>query len=167
MGRSPARAIFPGTFDPITRGHIDLVRRTLQIFDEVIIAVLQNSDKTSLFTVDERLSLIRGEFVDAPARVHAQSFSGLLVDFARSNKSTVVIRGLRAISDYDYEAQMALMNKNLYEDLETLFMIAREEYSYVSSSIVRQVASLGGAVTKLVSPAVERALREKLRAPQA
>jgi pantetheine-phosphate adenylyltransferase len=154
-------AIFPGTFDPLTNGHADLIKRSLRIFDRVIVGVLINSSKNALFTIDERVALMRDEFKGEGARVEVQSFSGLLVEFARDVGATVVIRGLRAISDYDYEAQMALMNKHLYEDLETLFMIAREENSYVSSTLVRQIASLGGDVSKIVTPLVHEALKKK------
>lgn len=159
-------AIFPGTFDPVTRGHTDLVRRAVTIFDKVIIGVLENSAKQTLFSVEERLESIRAEFSDIPKKVEAISFSGLLVDFARAHGARVVIRGLRAISDYEYEAQMALMNKQLYDEMETFFMVSREEYSYVSSTIVRQVASLHGAVEKIVSPRVEALLRAKFQRPR-
>jgi pantetheine-phosphate adenylyltransferase len=154
-------AIFPGTFDPITRGHADIVRRSLTIFDEVIVAVLSNLDKKNLFSLEERLELIRAEFADCADRVKVESFSGLLVDFVKKNGVKVVIRGLRAISDYDYEAQLALVNKSLYEDLETLFLTAREENTYVSSSLVRQIASFGGNVDKLVTKTVRDALIKK------
>jgi pantetheine-phosphate adenylyltransferase len=157
-------AIFPGTFDPLTNGHADLIKRSLRIFDRVIVGVLMNSSKNALFTIDERVALMRAEFKGEGARVEVQSFSGLLVEFARDVGATVVIRGLRAISDYDYEAQMALMNKHLYEDLETLFMIAREENSYVSSTLVRQIASLGGDVSKIVTPLVHEVLKKKFHA---
>ncbi len=157
-------ALFPGSFDPLTRGHIDLVRRALRIFDRVVVGVLVNSTKDSLFSPEEREVFIRTEFSDSSDRVVVKSFSGLLVEFAKQVQAQVVIRGLRAISDYDYEAQMALMNKHLYEELETFFMIAREENSYVSSSLVRQIAALGGEVEKLVTPVVASALKQKLLA---
>jgi pantetheine-phosphate adenylyltransferase len=155
-------ALFPGTFDPLTRGHIDLVRRSLRIFDTVVVGVLVNASKSCLFSVSERERLISEEFADCSGRVQVRNFQGLLVEFARQVGAQVVIRGLRAISDYDYEAQMALMNKHLYEELETFFMIAREENSYVSSTLVRQIAALGGDVEKLVTPKVAQALRKKL-----
>jgi pantetheine-phosphate adenylyltransferase len=157
------RAVFPGSFDPLTRGHVDIINRTLGVFDEVIVAILNNPHKATLFSTPERKNMIEREFSDRRARVKVMSFSGLLVEFAKKNKAKVIIRGLRAISDYDYEAQMALMNKNLWPDIETLFMIAREENSYVSSTLVRQVASLGGDVSKLVTPTVEAALEKKLK----
>lgn len=158
---SERTAIFPGTFDPITRGHSDLVRRALNIFDTVIVGVLSNVEKKTLFSLEERLELIKAEFADLPDRVQVESFSGLLVDFAKTKGVKVVIRGLRAISDYDYEAQLALVNKSLYEDLETLFMTAREENTYVSSSLVRQIAAFGGKVDKLVTNSVKEALLRK------
>ncbi len=154
-------AIYPGSFDPLTNGHTDVVRRSLKIFDKVVVAVLENPSKTTLFSVEERLQLIRAEFVDCGERVTAQSFSGLLVDFARRFERGVVIRGLRAISDFDYEAQMALVNKTLCEEVETLFLMAREKNSYISSSLVKQVAQLGGAVDALVPKQVAVALAGK------
>ena len=160
---SERRAILPGSFDPLTRGHSDIIRRSLNIFDSVIIAVLSNPSKETLFSIEERLDMIKEEFGDLKSRVEVVSFSGLLVDFAQSIGVKVVVRGLRAISDYDYEAQLALVNKSLYEDLETLFLTAREANTYVSSSLVRQVASFGGAVDKLVTPTVKQALEKKFR----
>lgn len=160
---SERRAILPGSFDPITRGHADIIRRSLTIFDSVIIAVLSNPEKQTLFSLDERLAMIRDEFADLNDRVEILSFSGLLVDFARSKGVKVIVRGLRAISDYDYEAQLALVNKSLYEDLETLFLTARVENTYVSSSLVRQIASFGGSVDKLVTSSVKDALSKKYK----
>ncbi len=159
----PRKGVFPGTFDPFTRGHNDIVRRSLKIFDEVIVAVLVNLDKETLFSVGERLDLIARELGDLGDRVKVASFSGLLVDFARQSGATAIIRGLRAISDYDYEAQMALMNRSLCEEIETIFLISREENSYISSSLVKQVATLGGAVTNLLSPLMEQAVKDKLK----
>lgn len=155
------RAIFPGTFDPITNGHVDLVKRALRIFDQVTIGVLFNVGKASLFAVEERVELIEREFESYGASVVVKSFSGLLADFAKQMDTRVIIRGLRAISDYDYEAQMALMNKSLWEEMETFFLMAREENSYVSSSLAKQISQLGGSVSRLVSPRVEEALRKK------
>lgn len=160
---SERRAILPGTFDPLTKGHYDIIRRSLSIFDSVIVAVLNNFDKQTLFSLEERLQIIGEEFKDLADRVEVASFSGLLVDFARAKGVKVVVRGLRAISDYDYEAQLALVNKSLYEDLETLFLTAREENAYVSSSLVRQIASFGGSVEKLVTPTVAAALASKFK----
>ena len=158
---SERRAIIPGSFDPLTRGHRDIIRRSLNIFDSVIVAVLSNPGKVTLFSLEERLAMIKGEFADLPDQVEVTQFSGLLVDFARAKGVKVVVRGLRAISDYDYEAQLALVNKSLYEDLETLFLTAREANTYVSSSLVRQIASFGGSVDKLVTAAVKEELFKK------
>jgi len=158
-----AVAVFPGSFDPLTAGHVDIVERALRIFERVIVAVLNNPEKTTLFTVDERLDLIEQQFRDYKGRVTAQSFSGLLVEFAKRVQAGVILRGLRAISDYDYEAQMALVNKNLCEDIETLFLTAREQNSYVSSSVVKQVAKLKGDVSSMVTPVVEAALKRKFK----
>ncbi len=155
-------AIFPGSFDPLTHGHSDIIRRALDIFDRVIVAVLLNSQKNTLFSIEERLTLIRSEFEDLGSRIEVTSFSGLLVDFAKTVKSKVIVRGLRAVSDYDYEAQMALMNKSLWGDVETIFLVTREEYSYISSTLVKQVATMGGDVSRFVSPRVARALRKKI-----
>ena len=160
--KSQRIAIFPGSFDPLTHGHSDIIRRSLDIFDRVIVAVLLNSQKNTLFSIEERLSLIRDEFEDLGGRIEVTSFSGLLVDFAKTVRSKVIVRGLRAVSDYDYEAQMALMNKNLWGEVETIFLVTREEYSYISSSLVKQVASMGGDVSRFVSPRVARALRKKI-----
>lgn len=159
------KAIFPGSFDPFTRGHVDIVRRALHVFSHVVVGVVSNPDKSTLFSLEERAELIRKEFADCAENVEVHSFSGLLVDFACAHKARVIIRGLRAISDYDYEAQMAIINKNLCEELETLFFIAREANSYVSSSLVRQIAALGGNVSKLVTPNVEQALLSKYSKP--
>ena len=142
---------------------MDIVTRSLRIFDRVIVAVLNNPQKLTLFDVEERVELARQVFENQQGRVEVRSFSGLLVAFAKEAGSNVLIRGLRAISDYDYEAQMALMNKNLSDDLETLFMVTRESNSYISSSLVKNVAELGGDVANLVPPKVYRALKGKIK----
>jgi pantetheine-phosphate adenylyltransferase len=155
-------AIYPGSFDPITRGHEDIVRRALGFVDNVIVAVAHRSTqhKTGLFDIGERLEMIRGVFADEP-RVSAKEFDGLLVDFARANNSRIIIRGLRAVSDFEYEFQMALMNRQLWNKLETVFLAPDEHYSYLSASLVREIASLGGDVAQFVSPAVLDALKER------
>lgn len=158
------RALFPGTFDPITNGHLDIIRRSLSIVDELIVAVLQNSQKAALFSVAERIELIEGEVKQFSGKVLVRSFSGLLVDFAKNENCMTVIRGLRAISDYDYEAQMALMNKNLNPSIETVFLIAREENSYISSSIVKEAALLGGDISKFVPANIQKAIVRKVTA---
>lgn len=157
------KAIFPGTFDPLTNGHLDIITRSLTIFDTLVVGVLHNATKQTLFTTEERTDLIRQEVEQFRGRVLVKSFTGLLVAFAREEGSTTVIRGLRAISDYDYEAQMALMNKNLYEDLETIFLIAREANSYISSSIVKQAALLGGDVAQFLPAITYHALMQRIQ----
>jgi pantetheine-phosphate adenylyltransferase len=156
-------AICPGTFDPITNGHLDLIGRGLMIFDEVIIAVAQNLKKEPLFTLEERLRMIR-ESVKKHKNVKVEAFNGLLVDYAESKRGVAIIRGLRAISDFEYELQMALMNRRLDMNIETVFMMPSEEYSFLTSTIVKEVASLGGSVKQLVPKVVEKALMEKFKA---
>jgi pantetheine-phosphate adenylyltransferase len=159
-------AVFPGSFDPFTNGHADIVERSLEIFDRIIIGVLHNPSKNHLFTQEERVALISKQFARYRGRVSVVSFSGLLVEFVESTKSRVVIRGLRAVSDYDYEAQMALVNRRLSPRIETLFLTAREEHSYISSTVVKQVALLGGNVADMVPPVIAAALARKYRANQ-
>ncbi|GAB4388580.1 MAG: pantetheine-phosphate adenylyltransferase [Thermodesulfovibrionales bacterium] len=151
--------IYPGTFDPVTNGHLDLVRRGLGIFDQVIIAVAPTPRKQPLFTLEERVELIR----EAVGRrnVKVEPFDGLLVDYVRSRKGAAIIRGLRAVSDFEYEFQMALMNRRLGADIETVFMMPAEEYTFLTSTIIKEVASLGGSVKGLVPDNVARALRRK------
>jgi pantetheine-phosphate adenylyltransferase len=151
--------IYPGSFDPITRGHEDLIRRSLAFVDRVVVAVAINVAKQPLFTVEERLGLIR-EAVD-DGRVDVQAFEGLLVDFARRAGAAVIVRGLRAVSDFEYEFQMALMNRTLAPGIETVFLVPSFDLTYLSSSLVREVARFGGDVTALVHPAVQRALKQK------
>ena len=150
-------AVFPGTFDPITNGHVDIITRCLSVFDEVIIAILVNSEKRPLFTVEERIDLIRQAYRRNP-RVRVETFSGLLVDYAMKVDATVIVRGLRAISDFEYELQMALMNRRLEPSVETVFLMSTEAYSFVSSRLVKEVASLGGSVAGLVPSIVEERL---------
>jgi pantetheine-phosphate adenylyltransferase len=157
-------AIYPGSFDPITNGHVDLVKRTLRVFDKIIVAIATNPDKDhSLFTVAERLQMINEVFADQQGRVQADSFQGLLVDYAEKKKSTVVIRGLRAISDFEYEFQMAMMNHRLKPQLETLFMMTGESEFYTSSRLVKEVVSLGGNVSGLVPDNVLKKLNQKFK----
>src|SRR5512139_551151 len=162
--REGSLAVFPGSFDPITNGHLDIVARGLRVFDRVRMSILVNPEKQPLFTVDERLAIIRATY-RGNARVEVDTFSGLLVDYAERVGASVIIRGLRAISDFEYEFQMALMNRRLNPQIETVFMMPAESYSYVSSRLVKEVFQLGGKVTGLVPPVVERRLREKYGAP--
>ena len=162
MSSRTGTAIFPGSFDPITNGHLDIIERGLKVFERVIIAILVNAEKRSLFTTEERVEIIREVFKGSP-RVSVDSFSGLLVDYAQRVGATVIVRGLRAISDFEYEFQMALMNRHLAPGVETVFMMPAEHYSYLSSRLVKEVFQLGGGVGSLVPPVVERRLREKYR----
>ena len=155
-------AIYPGTFDPITNGHIDLVKRGLRIFDEVIIAIATAQKKQPLFTISERLRLIKNA-VRGLKNVKVEAFSGLLVEYVESKKGVAVIRGLRAVSDFEYELQMALMNRRLDRNIETVFMMPSEEYTFLTSTIIKEVASFGGSVKGLVPEAVEKALKEKFK----
>jgi pantetheine-phosphate adenylyltransferase len=154
-------AIYPGSFDPITNGHVSIIKGGLVVVDKLIVAVLSNPKKQSLFSVQERSEMIRESVGDEP-RIEVDSFDGLLVDYCRKKNAKVVIRGLRAVADFEYELQMANMNRHLYEDMETVFLMANDAYFYVSSNIVKEAASLGGDVSKLVPPNVNRRLREKL-----
>ena len=155
-------AVYPGSFDPITFGHLDIINRTLRIFDNVVVAVASNSSKNSMFTIEERIDLIT-EVLAGNDRVKIDTFDGLLVDYVRSQGATVIIRGLRAISDFEYEFQLAQINRGITQEVETLFMMTSVPYSYLSSSVVKEVSSLGGPVDGLVPPAVKRALDEKFK----
>jgi len=153
-------AVFPGSFDPITNGHVDIIARGLSVFDRVIVAILVNPEKSPLFTVEERVRMIRETYRGQP-RVRVDTFSGLLVDYAEGVGASVIVRGLRAISDFEFEFQMALMNRRLNPRIETVFMMPAESYSYLSSRLVKEVFQLGGRVKGLVPPVVERRLEEK------
>ena len=153
-------AIYPGSFDPLTNGHVDIIHRGARLFDRIVVAILLNVEKSPLFTVAERVEIAREVFADNP-KVEVDTFDGLLVDYARRKHAGVIVRGLRAISDFEYEMQMALMNRNLNPNVETVFMMPAEPYTYVSSRLVKEVAALGGSVTNLVPRLVEERLREK------
>ena len=153
--------VYPGTFDPVTNGHLDLIERAAGIFERVIVALPMNSDKAPLFTLAERVEMLRENTQRFP-NVEVDSFFGFVVDYARGQKAGVLLRGIRAVSDYEYELQMAMMNRKLAPALETIFMVPSGAYSYLSSSLVRAVARHGGSITGLVPPVVEAALRSKL-----
>lgn len=153
-------AIYPGSFDPLTSGHVDIIRRGARLFHRIIVGVLLNVDKSPLFTVAERVDIAREVFAGYP-NVEVDTFDGLLVEYARRKRATVIVRGLRAISDFEYETQMALMNRHLNADVETVFLMAAESYTYVSSRLVKEVVALGGSVHGLVPELVETRLREK------
>jgi pantetheine-phosphate adenylyltransferase len=153
-------AVYPGSFDPITYGHLDIISRALQIFDNIIVAVACNSSKNSLFEIDERLDLIRAVLVEND-RVKVDTFDGLLVNYVLSQKATVIIRGLRAVSDFEYEFQLAQINRGITTGVETLFMMTSVPYSYLSSSVVKEISSLRGPVDNLVPPLVKKALEKK------
>jgi pantetheine-phosphate adenylyltransferase len=157
-------AIYPGSFDPITYGHIDIVERSLEIFDKVIIAIAENADKRSLFSVQERLQMVKTIFKDTP-NVLADNFKGLLVDYVAKTNAKVIIRGLRATSDFEYEFHMASMNRSLNTHLDTLFMMTSKDYFFVSSRTIKEVARLGGGVEGLVPDLVVRRLKEKFKLP--
>ncbi len=156
------RAVYPGSFDPITNGHADIIERGLKVFDKVIVAVLDNPSKAPLFSTGERMDMIRGIF-PGQRKICVESFHGLLVDFVKARGANVVIRGLRAISDFEYEFQMALMNQSLAPDIETLFMMPNVKYSFLSSNMVKEVVLLGGRVTNFVPGLVAKRLRDKMK----
>lgn len=155
-------AIYPGTFDPVTYGHIDLIERAAKIFDKVIVAVASSNSKGVLFSVEERVAMLR-EAVKSIKNVTIDDFEGLVVDYVKKQSSQVMIRGLRMLSDFEYEFQMALTNRKLAGDIETIFMMPHEDYSYISSKLIKEAASLGADVSKFVPKNAEKALKEKLK----
>ncbi len=159
------RAIYPGTFDPITHGHMDILNRAIKLFDEIIVTIANNPNKNPLFSTEERKSLIEKvlENHEDKHKVIIEGFDGLLVNFARNKKAIAIIRGLRAVSDFEYELQMALMNRRLADEISTVFMMPHEKYTYLNSTIVKEVARLGGDISNFVPHPVEEALMEKLK----
>ena len=160
-GAKATRAIFPGTFDPITNGHLDLIERGSRIFDELVVSVLRNPDKNPLFTLEERVEMLR-QATEANERVTVKTFDGLLVAHARACGAQALLRGIRAISDYEYELQMAMMNRRLAPEVETVFMMPAQKYTFVSSRLVKEIFLLGGSIEDLVPAAVLRRLRGKI-----
>jgi pantetheine-phosphate adenylyltransferase len=153
-------AIYPGTFDPLTRGHEDLIRRSAKMFDTVIVGVADSRNKKPFFTLDERVAIAQ-EVLGHNSNVKVLGFSGLLKDFIRENNGNVILRGLRAVSDFEYEFQMAGMNRYLMPDIETMFMTPSDQYQFISGTIVREIAALGGDISKFVFPSVDQAVKEK------
>ncbi|MBI5283247.1 MAG: pantetheine-phosphate adenylyltransferase [Candidatus Solibacter usitatus] len=155
-------AVYPGSFDPITNGHLDLVERCAPLVDRLVVAVLRNAHKNPLFSLEERVEML-GEVLQPFPNVEIDSFDGLLVDYARHKQAQLLLRGIRAISDYEYELQMALMNRRLAPEIETMFMMAGEAYSFLSSKLVKEVIGLGGNISGLVPPSVEERLKQRFR----
>ncbi len=153
-------AVYPGSFDPLTNGHVDIISRGARLFDRIVVAILMNAEKTPLFTTGERVDIARSVFQQHP-NVEIDTFDGLLVDYVERRKAQVIVRGLRAVSDFEYEFQMALMNQRLNSRIETVFMMPAEQYTYISSRLIKEVFSLGGKVEGLVPEIVERRLRDK------
>jgi pantetheine-phosphate adenylyltransferase len=153
-------AVYPGSFDPLTNGHVDIILRGARLFDRIIVAILRNAEKNPLFSPEERISMALDVFREHP-NVEVESFEGLLVDYAELRRASVIVRGLRAVSDFEFELQMALMNRRLGPDIETVFMMPAEQYTYVSSRLIKEVFALGGPVAGLVPEMVEERLREK------
>jgi pantetheine-phosphate adenylyltransferase len=162
----PTLAVYPGTFDPLTNGHVDIISRGARLFDRIIVAILVNAEKSPLFTTAERLEIMRAVFKDE-RKVEVDTFDGLLVDYVERRKAQVIVRGLRAVSDFEYEFQMALMNQRLAPKVDTVFMMPAERYTYISSRLIKEVFALGGRVSGLVPETVEARLRDKLAAEPA
>ena len=160
IARDPRLAIFPGSFDPLTNGHVDVIARCVRLFDRVIVAILHNPDKTALFSLDDRLAILREETAAHP-NVEIDTFEGLLVDYARGRQASAIVRGLRSVTDFDYEMHMALMNRHLNAEIETVFLMPAEQFTYVSSRLVKEIAALGGSLEGLVPASVERRLARR------
>jgi pantetheine-phosphate adenylyltransferase len=157
----PTLAVYPGSFDPLTNGHVDIIARGARLFDRIIVAIAVNAEKAPLFTMDERVEIARAVFKDQPT-VEIEAFDGLLVDYVARRRADVIVRGLRAVSDFEFEFQMALMNRRLNGKIETVFMMPAEQYSYISSRLIKEVFALGGQVHGLVPDMVEARLRDKV-----
>ncbi|MCC7243576.1 MAG: pantetheine-phosphate adenylyltransferase [Acidobacteria bacterium] len=157
---TPRIAVCPGSFDPMTMGHVDIIERAARLYDRVVVAVAINRDKTPLFPVDERVAIVQEVFADR-SPVEVDTFDGLLVEYARHKHASVIVRGLRAVSDFEYEFQMALMNRHLAPEIETTFMMPAEQYTYISSRLIKEVFALGGQIDGLVPPTVEQRLRAR------
>ena len=158
--KSPCVAVYPGTFDPITHGHTDLVTRAARVFEQVVVAIAESPHKTPFFSLEERIDLAKTQLGHLD-NIRIVGFSNLLVDFVRENDASVIVRGLRAVSDFEYEFQLASMNRNLCEEVETMFLTPDEKYGFISSTLVREVARLGGDVSKFVGPEIQIALKEQ------
>ena len=156
------RAVYPGTFDPMTMGHVDLVKRASKLFDSVIIAIASSESKKPMFSLEERIEIGNKIFADDP-KVEVVGFSGLLVNFAKENDANILIRGLRVVADFEYEFQLANMNRAMSPDIESVFLTPKEEYSYISSSLVKEIATMGGDVTRFVDPVTLDALNQKIK----
>ena len=161
----PTLAVYPGSFDPLTNGHVDIISRGARLFDRIIVAILVNAEKAPLFSMDERVEITRAVFRDHP-NVEVDTFDGLLVDYVERRRAQVIVRGLRAVSDFEFEFQMALMNQRLNAKIQTVFMMPAEQYTYISSRLIKEVVSLGGRVHGLVPQLVEARLRDKIVARQ-
>ena len=162
----PTLAVYPGSFDPLTNGHVDIISRGARLFDRIVVAILVNAEKAPLFSLAERVDITRAVFRDQP-NVEVDTFDGLLVDYVARRRAQVIVRGLRAVSDFEFEFQMALMNRRLNDQIETVFMMPAEQYTYISSRLIKEVFALGGRVHGLVPDMVETRLREKLAAQKA
>lgn len=155
------RAIYPGSFDPVTFGHLDIIERSTKIVDELVVAVLINSAKKSLFSIDERVKML-SDLLSGYENIRVESFGGLLVDFARENDASIIVRGLRAVTDFEYELQISQMNRTIYNEIDTIFLTTSLEYAYLSSSIVKEVASYGGDISHFVPESVALRIKEKM-----
>lgn len=166
MSPAPRRIVYPGTFDPVTNGHLDVVARALQLFDEVVVAIAADTTKKPLFTLGERQILTEKAVAEYGEKVKVTIFRGLLVDFVQSQDARAILRGLRAVSDFEFEFQMALMNRKLSGKIETIFLMPRDTYTYLSSTIIKEIGRLGGDISSFVPPVVEAAMREKFHGEQ-